>query len=279
MNKTAKPKQGFVLTPGGYRHHLRTYRIEKSNHIGIRGGRYVKIQSHSGEVVDDLGPVHDLGAVIGVAGEKTIEQGWVAYAGWLNDTGRPITSFSGKWVVPPPPAIDHGQTIFLFIGIQNTDSILQPVLQWGKSFAGGGPFWTITNWYVSGQGPAVCKDPVRVAPGDELEASISMVIKPGGVISYKASFKGHPDIDLEREGIQELSWANVVLESYKAELPTDYPPAVSTTMTLLEMTTGMDVVSPDWRLHPKQVAANDPHAVRIEDGEIDLFYGSGDVLG
>ena len=37
--------------------------------------------------------------------------GWIAYAYWTNNSGHPVSSFSTTWVVPPPPATNHGQTI------------------------------------------------------------------------------------------------------------------------------------------------------------------------
>ena len=57
----------------------------------------------------------------------------------------------------PAPATRSRQTIFLFNGIQNTGAnfgILQPVLQYGSSAAGGGAFWSIASWYVTSGGQA-----------------------------------------------------------------------------------------------------------------------------
>jgi hypothetical protein len=81
--------------------------------------------------------------------------GWIAYTYWNNGTGNSITSFETTWEVPPPPASDSGQLIYLFNGIQNYGSnygILQPVLQWGTSPAGGGPYWAVASWYVTSLG-------------------------------------------------------------------------------------------------------------------------------
>jgi hypothetical protein len=33
---------------------------------------------------------------------------------------------------------------------QASVSIIQPVLQWGSSAAGGGPYWAIASWFVGG---------------------------------------------------------------------------------------------------------------------------------
>ena len=74
-----------------------------------------------------------------------------------------MSRLTTEWTVPPAPATQNGQTIFLFPGIQNSTMIYQPVLQWGPSAAGGGNYWAVASWYVDGQGghsfctPTSCK--------------------------------------------------------------------------------------------------------------------------
>jgi hypothetical protein len=52
------------------------------------------------------------------------------------------------WTVPPAPATQSGQTIYLFNGMQDSvPMILQPVLQWGALQVGGGNSWTVASWY------------------------------------------------------------------------------------------------------------------------------------
>ncbi|KAJ7595791.1 hypothetical protein C8J56DRAFT_1115915 [Mycena floridula] len=75
------------------------------------------------------------------------ETGWITFASWLNTGSSLISSFTTTWTVPPVPAENHSQTTFLFNSIQPTDSaaILQPVLQYGPSAAGGGAFWVVAT--------------------------------------------------------------------------------------------------------------------------------------
>jgi hypothetical protein len=56
---------------------------------------------------------------------------------------------SGQFLVPNKPSVNGG-TIFLFNGIAPTGEnwILQPVLQYGVSAAGGGNYWAIASWFV-----------------------------------------------------------------------------------------------------------------------------------
>src|SRR5271170_5945542 len=83
---------------------------------------------------------------------KPMASGWITYANWYNNTGDPICSFDTTWTVPPAPTTNNGQTIFLFNSIEpgTYNAILQPVLQWGPSYAGGGAFWTVASWYLVG---------------------------------------------------------------------------------------------------------------------------------
>jgi hypothetical protein len=55
--------------------------------------------------------------------------------------------------VPNAPSIQQGQTLFYFGGLEDANGmfVMQPVLQWGSSGAGGGNYWSYANWlYGSG---------------------------------------------------------------------------------------------------------------------------------
>jgi hypothetical protein len=82
--------------------------------------------------------------------------GWVEDAKYENCTiwgCQPTFAFSGNLVVPSAPSVQAGQTVFLFIGMEDLfeNDIIQPVLQWGPSCAGGGNYWSIASWYVWGK--------------------------------------------------------------------------------------------------------------------------------
>ena len=63
-----------------------------------------------------------------------------------------VYSFSTEWVVPPLPQRYSGQLLYYFIGLlpPSFDAIIQPVLQYGVSAAGGGAFWSVGSWYIVG---------------------------------------------------------------------------------------------------------------------------------
>src|SRR5205814_6113987 len=59
-------------------------------------------------------------------------------------------------------------TVFLFSGLENDakNEILQPVLQYGHSAAGGGDGWSIGNWWVTPAGIVGQNGVQEVNPGD-----------------------------------------------------------------------------------------------------------------
>jgi hypothetical protein len=179
--------------------------------------------------------------------------GWIEYVQWTNDTGEPIASFSSTWVVPTAPASDDGQIVYLFNGLQHSSDgpfILQPVLQWGASPAGGGNFWSITNWFVDGQGGLAifANNPlVRVNQGDVLQGIMTLTSQSGKSFSYLSSFAGFPSVDLTVTDIDELQWACETLECYGATSTTpltqcsDYPNTVFTAVYDIELKVGQSL--------------------------------------
>lgn len=119
-------------------------KVEPGQVIDGMGG-VLRILDSSGAVVADLGTSR--GRAVGqklmpgdVAHLSSVAlaygSGWITNAYW-NTTGTPVSSFATTWVVPPAPSVQSSQWFFLFNGIQNSEWIIQPVLQCGVSSAGG----------------------------------------------------------------------------------------------------------------------------------------------
>jgi hypothetical protein len=90
--------------------------------------------------------------------------GWVDSV-WANVSGG-VGEYSGTWHVPSAPSNKGAQTIFFFNSTEDQAGaeIIQPVLQWGSSAAGGGKYWAIASWHV-GKGYAYASRLVRTVPG------------------------------------------------------------------------------------------------------------------
>jgi len=97
--------------------------------------------------------------------------GWVVASEW----GLPLSAsdnidlMSGTWTVPQYP-LNNGALIYIFNGIEPQGGawILQPVLQYGTSPAGGGNYWGIASWLVGGDEYAFHSPLETVYPGDSI---------------------------------------------------------------------------------------------------------------
>jgi hypothetical protein len=99
--------------------------------------------------------------------------GWVE-SSWAYSSKTQFNHLdTGYWLVPATP-VNHGQTIFFFPSLENNASIIQPVLQWGPSAAGGGAFWTFANWYVTGSTTMFVSTLKTTAVGHQFWGSIDM---------------------------------------------------------------------------------------------------------
>jgi hypothetical protein len=113
--------------------------------------------------------------------------GWVEdsqeYLWWLGSSDN-IDWESGDFYVPNNPSVNGG-LIYFFNGIAPTGEnwILQPVLQYGYSPAGGGYYWGVASWFV-GSGGAWHSPLVAVKPGDKLSGYSEQTGASGGTLYY-----------------------------------------------------------------------------------------------
>jgi hypothetical protein len=204
-------------------------------------------------------------------------QGWIAFTWWANRDAEPLRSFSTTWRVPPPPASSSGQTLFLFNGLQNTGpgyGILQPVLQWGPSAAGGGRYWSVASWYVTSRGQAFHTPLVRVEPGDELVGVMELLDEHDGKFSYRCELRGIPRTRLRLDNVAQLTWSTESLEAYGVHRCSDYPAAPSVPFRAIELRT--DESPPLRWTVVDRVTDCGQHAEVVShsasDGQVDLFF-------
>ncbi|KAJ7092145.1 hypothetical protein C8R44DRAFT_891201 [Mycena epipterygia] len=117
--------------------------------------------------------------------------------------------------IPALPAANHGQTVFLFNSIEpnSGDAILQPVLQYGPSAAGGGSFWALATWYLVGD-QTFFTTPVCASARATLDGAITLTSLSGASFAYTSS----------------LSNATETLEAYGTSA-SDYPTGLTSSGT------------------------------------------------
>ncbi|KAJ6565883.1 hypothetical protein DFH09DRAFT_1314665 [Mycena vulgaris] len=203
----AVPVAQKVPVPGGYRAHANFKQVPV-------GGRLAHVGSniHLFDANDTL--VH-VAAPVRTASKTSAalvpeETGWVTFASWTERREVPST--------------DNGQTIFLFNSIEpaSFDGIMQPVLQYGPSAAGGGSFWAAATWYLVGD-QTFFSQLVPVDVGQPLNGIISLVSSDNSTFNYVSQFTNIPGTAIQIDGGEQLTWATETLEAYAVSSASDYP--------------------------------------------------------
>ncbi len=280
----------LVLTPGGYRPRSMVYQIPSDNVVSVVDGKLVQLDGDGGMVASlgDL-PSRDTGNSAfpgGVNANPTafaqlaapMGSGWIAFAGWTNNSGTPISCLSTTWTVPPAPTTSNGQTVFFFNGIQNASMIYQPVLQWGVSAAGGGAYWSIACWYAAAP-PALSlySSLVTVNPGDVLTGVMTLTGSSAAGFSYSSIFTGYPTTSLNITNQPELTWANETLEAYAITTCSDYPAQRMVSMSNIILQTGTTAPGLSWTATNQVTDCGQSCTVvsnSSSGGEVDLYLSS-----
>jgi len=296
----------LVITPGGYRPRSMVHQIECEHVIDSSAGTFRQIDS-LGRILADHGPVHSHpdGFPLMPANVVTLEKaralkvgqlrdapavavaatavenaelgtGWIVYASWTKSGSLPVTFFTTEWVVPPAPSTGSKQLIYLFNGIQSPGRILQPVLQWGESPAGGGTYWAVASWYVGDVHEPCFHSPlVRVKEGDKLVGVITLTRNKGGKFGYESRFEGTAGTALQIDQADEMKECVEALEAYRINQASDYPATRKTSMMAIEVRVGEQEAALDWA--PKNIVTDTgQHAIIFRNGspggEVALWY-------
>jgi hypothetical protein len=299
------PARPFVVTPGGFRDASLVHLVEPGHVVDAAAGRQRKLDP-AGKLVADLGPVvtktdraplMPLNVVVahpslpfaerlGVASPikpPALGSGWITYAYWNNGTGTPITSFRTTWAVPPNPSSNDGELIYIFNGIQNSNYIFQPVLQYGNNGAFGGNYWCVASWYADGQGgTAFHSPPTQVSVGQSLLGIMTQT--PGsqaGRFNGVSLFQGIAASTLTISNQEQLTWCAETLEAYNVQQASDYPNALKCAMTGIEILTGSTHPALSWT-PATPVSDTGQHTVIVSNsspgGEVDLYFTQPDCI-
>ena len=275
----------YVLTPGGLRPRSLVFHVEPGAMLDGGGGRLRKLHP-SGRVLQDFGvmpsrppgrPVMPHNVVRPIERLPVFGSGWITYASWTNNTGNTISLFSTNWAVPPAPATQSGQLLYLFNGIQNSTMIYQPVLQWGSNGAFGGNYWCVASWYADGQGGAAFHStPVQVNAGNVLTGVMTLTGQSPQGFSYNCEFQGIVNTGLPIQNVQELTWLVETLECYGITQCSDYPATNKTAMSAIRIENGNPIPSVGWSV-TNLVTDCGQHTLLFDDdstgnGEVDLCY-------
>jgi hypothetical protein len=156
----------YRVTPGGLAHKSCVRELAANERV-TADGRIVRTDGSTEQIPQCAFPRLDLKTFEPIHGDARalMASNWIEAAYWRSP--RPLGSLAAEWFVPPAPKTYLGGTVYLFPGSQPSSfpAILQPVLQWGESFAGGGQYWSIAGYFCCPSGWTFNSPLITVNPG------------------------------------------------------------------------------------------------------------------
>ena len=260
----------YAFTPGGLRpksmiHHVRPGEVIQHDGAGFR--RF-HVQSETFMEAPEAAEAPEL---------PVPGSGWITFASYIEPSANVIKSLTTTWTVPPEPTREDGQLLYLFNGLQDSPvtHILQPVLQWGVSQAGGSSNWSVASWFVDNSGNAFHSSAVAVNPGDVLTGTILLLAQHGTRFVYVCQFAGIANSSIQVNDANQMVNPVQTLEAYTVAECRDYPDTLMVSMRAIAISTATKAL-------PLAYVAADPisdcgqHAIVVSNatgaGQVDLYF-------
>lgn len=287
----------MVNTPFGPARRSNVHFVDKMHYLKAENDQILIINSKTNVLskniklgLDDNSSSSNLKRKLGDKIEKaynsstSIKEGWITYADgqiYMADP-KPINYFSVNCTVPSPPLIESNQILYLFNGLMTIKSgrshIIQPVLQWGISPAGGGKYWAINNWYVVGDDQFFYDSLIKVYPGTKLQGEIKLISINDTLFNYYSSFVGY-DSGMSVFNIPRLVIPSIVLETYGVTGCDEFPIDEKICMKNIQIMT--DSIYPPLKWSTNNEADKPPYYCKqyttiisesSSSGEIDIHF-------
>jgi len=185
--------------------------------------------------------------------------GWQVFTVW--DAGQDLTTFNGTWNVPSNPPSYNDQLLYTFTGLQNSFGdgeqgvdIIQPVLQFGDSPAGGGAYWGIACWYVTSTGIGLHSTLQPAAAGDNI---LGVMTKPSAtsaawtIVATDTTTAATTQLLVDKSLGKFEPYAFVTLEVYSVTDCNQYPTDPLNYVNL-EIDVNSQPVTPQWQTQSQQ---------------------------
>jgi len=233
-NRPATVPADFVITPFGYFHpscvtHLAKGDAVRQDENTIRHANGISENIHvctfphfkaNGEkITGDERAVKD----------PSIGHAWMEYAS--TTTSSSFGELSAYWNVPPAPSTNHGQTVYLFPGMEDYKdvvTIIQPVLGWNSDYPSA---WGIASWNCCASGTVFEATPTRVNSGDVIFGYMFHTCSPGtlscptwDIVTWDLTSGNFSELINTSSQGQTFNWAFAgALEVYNIVQCGDYP--------------------------------------------------------
>jgi hypothetical protein len=166
----------YVITPAGYYHRSCVHEIESGAVVG-KTGLVTRKNGTNYQIPLCLYPVYGV-LSRSDANSPAYNANWIEFDTITTaQTGSNwYQQLTANWTVPAAPVDSYpqsNQTYFTFPGLSSSAFIIQPVIQYGVSSAGGGQFWAMASWHCDG-GTLGCNNSslILIAAGDAIYGSV-----------------------------------------------------------------------------------------------------------
>lgn len=260
MNRPASVPADYTITPFGY-FHPSCVQMVAEGHTLLADGRVVHPDGAIDAAPFCFYPHYTSTGLMLPVDSKGVHAPTIS--GWLESVSATTTSSYAKifatWKVPPAPTTNDGQLLYFFPGfedINNVISIVQPVMQWGVGYAGGGAYWLVASWNCCINGMTWYSPLLNVNTGDTIRGSIVPTCKPGtincqtwNVVSADVTTGTKTTLSKTSADGQIWNWAfGAVSEDYGLTKCTDFPANYGLTFTVqLYDQNGTLIATPGWQ--------------------------------
>ncbi|MGD0991528.1 MAG: hypothetical protein ABR998_03575 [Gemmatimonadales bacterium] len=253
---------GYVPTPAGWYHESCVHQIPPGAWVSIdwvvtlKDGTNYQIPKCLFPAYVTL-PNHQRGQLPAAS-----DTGWDEYdEAWSgSNTYRQLTAY---WHVPPAPAHSYGtyrgsyEAYFTFPGIQNDSFILQPVLQYGITKAGGSDYhWELAAWHCDATGDYRCVygNLVAASVGDSIIGGVTGEECANNTCMWNVlawDVNSGATATLQVQDSDNYVYANGgVVETHGAFTSCDYFPAAYVYFTGISVSNRSGLTTPTWYNKP-----------------------------
>jgi len=255
--------EDYVITPFGYFHPSCVQMLAEGNTL-LPDGR-VEHPDRTIDAAPSCSYPHftSTGFMVPVNPKELKDIDPLTINGWLESVSVTTTASYGliaaMWTVPPAPTSNDGQLLYFFPGFEDINdviSIVQPVMQWGVGYAGGGNYWLVSSWNCCISGTTWYSPLLDVNVGDTIRGMIAPNCQPGGnycatwnVVSQDVTTGKKTTLAKTTADGQTWNWAfGAVSEDYGLVQCSDFPNNAGLTFNVRVYDQNRKLISnPNWQ--------------------------------
>ena len=183
----APPGADYVSTPAGWYHRSCVHEIPNGAHVDTAGVvtrrdgvkyRIPKCRYRPYPTAPGPWRGHRL--------SEPTNDGWMEYAWDTLPTGSYYRQLAAGWRVPSAPTGSYSspQVFYSFPGLESSSYIIQPVIQYGYSTAGGGQFCTAASWRCNSGSDCKHGPLITIGATDSIYGTVSASACVNGVCTW-----------------------------------------------------------------------------------------------